>query len=132
MILTAGDGVPIGATVAGANHAEVNLIEPLIAARTTRRRVRRLLYDKAADSDPLRARLAARRIELICPHRSNRTRPATQDGRPLRRYKRRWKVERTISWLFNHRRLLVRHELHAHLFEGFLHLACLYTVLTRF
>lgn len=132
MILTAGDGVPIGATVAGANHAEVNLIEPLIAARTTRRRVRRLLYDKAADSDPLRARLADRRIELICPHRSNRTRPATQDGRPLRRYKRRWKVERTISWLFNHRRLLVRHELHAHLFEGFLHLACLYTVLTRF
>lgn len=127
-----GHGTPLAATTASANRAEVNLIEPLIEQRTTRRRPKRLLYDKAADSDPLRTRLGLRRVELVCPHRSNRKRPPTQDGRPLRRYKRRWKVERSISWLFNHRRLLVRHEHHAHLFEGFLHLACLFTTLKAF
>src|SRR5262249_5177050 len=46
--------------------------------------------------------------ELICPHRRNRTRPAMQDGRSLRRYRHRWIVERTIAWLSNFRRLVVR------------------------
>lgn len=40
-----------------------------------------LIYDRAADSDPLRRRLAERGIELICPHRQGRVRAATQDGR---------------------------------------------------
>jgi transposase len=80
----------------------------------------------------LRNRLAKRRIELICPHRSSRKRPATQDGRLLRRYKRRWKVERSISWLFNYRRLVVRYERHNLLFLGLLELACAFTILKRF
>jgi hypothetical protein len=29
-------------------------------------------------------------IEMIAPHRSNRSKPATQDGRRFRRYARRW------------------------------------------
>lgn len=48
----------------------------------------------------------------------------TQDGRHLRRYKRRWKVERFFAWLFNFRRLVVRYERHPWNFFGFLHLAC--------
>ena len=56
---------------------------------------KRLIGDKAYDSDSLDAALAKRGIEMIAPHRSNRTAPKTQDGRSLRRYKRRWKVERT-------------------------------------
>jgi hypothetical protein len=55
---------------------------------------RRVIADRAYDSDPLRARLAARGIELIAPHRWNRSKPRQQDGRALRRYRRRWKVER--------------------------------------
>ena len=96
------------------------------------RRPQRLIYDRAADSDPLRTRLAQRRIELICPHRSNRKRPKTQDGRQLRRSKRRYKVERSISWLFNFRRLVVRYERHATLVLGLIHLACVFTILQRF
>lgn len=92
----------------------------------------RLLYDKAADADWLRESLQTRGIELICPHRANRTRPATQDGRPLRRYRHRWIVERTISWLHNCRRLITRWEWYPEQFEGFVHLACLYTILKRF
>jgi integrase len=49
----------------------------------------RVIADKAYDSDPLRKRLRQRGIELICPHKKNRVRPATQDGRALRRYRRR-------------------------------------------
>ena len=129
MLHVDGEGIPLAADIASASQAEVNLIEPLLEKRTVRRRPRRLIYDRAADSDPLRQRLHTRHIELICPHRKNRKRPNTQDGRKLRRYKRRYKVERSISWLFNNRRLLVRHERHAHLFLGFVQLACMFTIL---
>jgi hypothetical protein len=64
-------------------------------------------------------------IEMIAPNRENRRTP-TQDGRPLRRYKRRWKVERLFAWLFNFRRLVVRYEYHAANFQGFVHLAAAY------
>jgi transposase len=49
----------------------------------------------------------------------------TQDGRPLRRYKRRWKVERLFAWLGNYRRLVVRYERNADNFLGFVHLGCI-------
>ena len=79
MVLADGDGLPLGVTIASASPHEVKLIEPLLERRLLRRRIRRLIYDQAADSDPLRARLNRRGIELICPHRRNRTKPPTQD-----------------------------------------------------
>jgi transposase len=82
-----------------------------------------LIGDKAYDSDKLDKRLMEKRgLELIAPHRSTRKVP-TQDRRKLRRYRRRWKVERLFSWLFNFRRLVTRYEFHADNFQGFLHLA---------
>jgi transposase len=59
---------------------------------------------------------------MIAPHRAQRKKPTTQDGRPLRRYKRRWKVERLFAWLQNFRRVLVRHKYHAENYLGFVHL----------
>jgi hypothetical protein len=61
--------------------------------------------------------------KLIAPHRRNRTR-RTQDGRPLRRYRRRWKMERLFAWLQNYRRIVVRYERYPENFLGMLHLAC--------
>jgi len=58
-----------------------------------------------AAGDQLDAELAQRGIELIAPHRRDRKRK-TQDGRPLRRYRRRWKVERLFAWLQNYRRVV--------------------------
>jgi len=132
MLLIDGEGLPLGVDTESASAAEVNLIERLVDRRVTVRQPPRLIYDKAADSDPLRERLAGRGIDLICPHRRNRKRPATQDGRKVRRYRRRYKVERTIAWLQYFRRLVTRYEYHAHLFQGFAQLACLFTVLQRF
>ena len=49
-------------------------------------------------------------IEMIAPHGRNGNKPRTQDGRKLRRYKRRSKIERLFAWLGNFRRLVVRYE----------------------
>jgi transposase len=132
MLLVDGRGTPLGVDIASASPAEVKLIESLLEKRVLRKRPKRLIYDRAADSDPLRKRLAKRCIELICPHRRGRKRPPTQDGRPLRRYQHRWKIERSISWLFNYRRLVVRYERHDFIFRGLLTLACAFTILKRF
>ena len=131
MLLVDGNGLPLAVDSASASPAEVKLIESLLDRQLLPRDPDRLVYDKAADSDPLRTQLAARRIELVCPHRKNRVRPATQDGRKLTRYKRRWKVERSISWLLNFRRMVVRYERLSHLFLGFAQLACLFTILNK-
>jgi transposase len=132
MVLSEGHGLPVSVHIASASPHEVTLIEPLLSARVIRRRPQRLLYDRAADSDPLRARLAERGIELVCRHRENRAKPATQDGRRLRRIRRRWKIERSISWLQNFRRLVTRYEYHADLFLGFVKMACMIIVLRQF
>ena len=72
MLLVDGNGLPCGASIDSASPHEVNLIEPLLEHRVLRRKPIRLLYDGAADSDPLRKRLARRGIELIAPQRKGR------------------------------------------------------------
>lgn len=132
MLLIDGNGLPCGNMIASASPHEVTLIEPLLNNRVLRRRPRTLIYDAAADSDPLRFRLLKRGIDLIAPHKRNRVKKPTQDGRKFRRYLKRWKVERSISWLHNFRRLVTRYEFYHHLFQGFLNLACLIQVAKRF
>jgi len=132
MLLVDGAGLPLAIDIDCAIPAEVTLIEPLLDEAVTPFVPDRLIYDRAADSDPLRMRLADRNIELICPHRRGRKRPPTQDGRPLRRFRRRWVVERTISWLQAFRRLITRHEFYAFLYHSFAKLACIMIVLRRF
>ena len=84
----------------------------------------RLIGDKAYDSDELDEKMSSCGVEMIAPHRSNR-KQITQDKRPLRRYRRRWKVERLFAWMHNYRRLVTRWEYHIENFLGFVHLACL-------
>lgn len=88
---------------------------------------KRLIGDGAYDSDGLDAELAAVGVEMIAPNRRNRRK--TQDGRPLRRYKRRWKVERTIAWLQSFRRIRTRDEVKAQNFLGMVQLACIVILL---
>ena len=96
-----------------------------------RQKPARLIDDKAADADALRQRLRSRGIDLICPHRRNRKRASLQDGRKLRRYKRRWKVERTIFWVGNFRRLVVRWDRYIEVYRGFFHIACMLITLNK-
>ena len=115
-------GLPVAVHAASAAPHEVSLVGETLAQGLTRGRPRRLIGDKAFDSDALDTQLAALGVEMIAPHRSNRTKTVTQDGRPLRRYRRRWKVERLWAWLFNFRRVATRFEYHVENFLGFVHL----------
>jgi transposase len=118
-------GLPVAIHVARASPHEVTLVETTLEQRFTQARPQRLIGDRAYDSDPLDARLRTQGIELIVPHKKNRKKPPTQDGRPLRRYCRRWKVERLNAWLQHSRRVLVRQEYHLDNFRGFVLLACM-------
>ena len=84
-----------------------------------------MIGDKAYDSDRLDRALAdCYGIEMIAPHRGQRREP-TQDGRPLTRYRRRWRVERLFAWLHHFRRLVTRWEYHIENFFGMVRLACM-------
>ncbi len=140
MVVVDGRGLPLGEYLHSASPAEVRLAETTLAtirvgrchrAGRPRQKPMRVIADKAYDSDPLRERLARRGIELIAPHRSNRKKPATQDGRALRRYRRRWIVERTNAWLGNFRRLVVRYDRSLTIYRAFFHIACFMIVLRR-
>lgn len=125
-------GLPVAACIGSATPHETKFVEAVLDARFVDQQPARLIGDKAYDSDALDAKLKAERdIELIAPNRSNRRTPS-QDGRPLRRYVRRWKVERLFAWLQNFRRLVTRYERYAVNFEAFLLLGCAVILLRRF
>src|SRR3972149_5261692 len=81
---------------------------------------------------PVRRRRGRRGIELIAPYRRHKRKKPYQDGRKLRRYRRRWKIERTFAWFSNFRRLQVRQDRILSVFQGFCHIACLLITLRYF
>ncbi len=116
-------GLPVAIDIQSASPHEVKLVESTIKNRFISRLPNRIIGDKAYDSDPLDESLREKYVtELIAPHKTNRKKPKTQNGRVLRRYRRRWKVERLFSWLHNFRRLVIRWEFHADNFLGMLQL----------
>jgi len=122
-------GLPLAVYVTSASPHEVTLVQDTLKERILRSKPSRLIGDLAYDSDKLDAQLAKQRIEMIAPHRFNRTKPRSQDGRPLRRYRRRWKIERLFAWLQNFRRILVRHDRYLDNFLSFIHLGCILILL---
>ncbi len=131
MAVTDRSGLPVAACIASASPAEVTLVDETLDSGFLDVEPELLIGDKAYDSDPLdRHLLETRGITLIAPNRRNRRVP-TQDGRPLRRYKRRWKVERLFAWMQNFRRLTTRWEYHAENFLGFVRLGCIRILLRR-
>jgi len=118
-------GLPVAAYATSASPHEVTLVAAVLAQGFTTRQPERLIGDRAYDSDTLDAELAAKGIEMIAPHKANRVRQPTQDGRALRRYRRRWKIERLWAWLFNFRRVATRFDFHVENFLGFVHLGCI-------
>ena len=118
MAFSDGSSVPLSIYAESASPHEVTLVEATLANGFLKEKPERLVGDKAYDSDPLDESLFERGIELIAPHRNNRKKRKTQDGRKLRRYKRRWKIERLFAWLQNFRRLVVRYEYKDHQSPG--------------
>jgi len=140
MVVVDGRGLPLGNSLHSASPSEMRLAEQTLASIRVSRRHQagrprqkplRVIADKGYDCDALRRRLRKRGIQLIAPLRLNRRRTPPQDGRVLRRYKRRWMVERTFAWLGNFRRLVVRYDRSLTIYRAFFHIACFMIVLRR-
>ena len=128
LAIAAGNSLPLAVAVDSASPAECQLVEQVLAGSFLDELPARLIGDKAYDSDPLDQKLVEDYdIELIAPNRRKRSK--TQDGRKLRRYRRRWRVERLFAWMHHFRRLVTRWEYHIDNFLGFVRLACLHLLL---
>jgi transposase len=133
MVVVDGQGVPVGVQLASAQIAECRLAEstlqqvkvPRVGRGRPRSHLRRVIADRGYDSDALRTRFKQRGMELIVPYRKNIRNRRFEDKRKLRRYRKRWKIERTNAWLQNFRRIQVRYDRILTVFQGFLHFACL-------
>jgi len=131
MVVVDGQGLPLGSQMVSASPGEVTLAESTLNRISVPRggrgrppkRPLRVIADRAYDSDPLRRRLLDKGILLMSPHRRGRRKPSLNDGRSLRRYRHRWKIERTFAWLGNFRRLLVRYDHQITLYRAFFHVA---------
>lgn len=132
MVLADGKGTPLGVHLAPASPAEVKLLPATLASLPRGLgQPQRLIADRGYDSNPARAWLRQRHIEPIIPARSKNRVATDQDGRKLRRYRHRWKMERTNSWLQNFRRLVVRYERLSVVFIALVHMACLLVTLKK-
>ena len=107
------------------------MVDQTLASMPLKRRPARLIADRGYDSNGLRRTLKRRGIQPIIPALRHHPNATDQDGRCLRRYRRRWIVERTIGWLGNFRRLTVRWDRLMATYGGFFHLACALLVLRR-
>lgn len=117
------NGLPVACGIASGQRNEQKLVVETLNARFVEPLPEKLIGDTAYDSDPLDAELAEMGVEMISPHHPRRTRK-TQDFRKLRRYRRRWHIERLFAWLMRSRRLVTRYECKAQNYLGFLQLAC--------
>ena len=131
MAVADGHGLPLAVCTDSASPAEVKLVSQTLEQRFIADVPERLIGDKAYDSDRLDNEVLEQfGVEMIAPHRDGRrVERMTQDGRPLRRFKRRWKVERLFAWLYNFRRLVIRYEYHSENYFGFLQLGCIIILL---
>ena len=124
-------GIPIALYTRSATPNEVTLVHKTLEQNLLTDVPRRLVADRAYDSERLARELAAKGIELISPHKSNRVK-ITQDGRKLRRYKRRWKIERLFAWLKNFRRIANRWDRRLDCYTAFVNLGCTAILLRRY
>jgi transposase len=123
-LITDANGTPLASLLTGANAHDVTQLLPLVEAippirgivGRPRRRPSLLLADRGYDSKAHRQALRARRIRPVIARRK------TAHGSGLGSD--RWVVERTLSWLRQHRRLLIRYDRTAEIHEAFLSLAC--------
>lgn len=133
MVVADGHGLPLAAWTTSASPHEVTLVEKTLDSRWLPEAPVIMMGDRAYDSDALDQILRREHgVELVAPHRAGRKRPKTQDGRVLRRYRRRWKIERLFAWLHNFRRVVVRWERKLQNYRTFVLLACMIILLRQF
>ena len=131
-VVTDASGLPLGLEVAAADISEQALLipaledVPLVVPEGTP-----VVADKGFDSDALRDELEKAGYTPVIPHRKNRVKPSRNDGRRQRRYKHRWRIERTNAWLHCYRGLAVRWSYYTSMYVGLAYLAFIHLALQR-
>lgn len=74
MVIADASGLPLALHTDSAGPHEVTLVQATLDEIVTVGQPRRIIGDRAYDSDPLDNALAAQGIEMIAPHRRNRKR----------------------------------------------------------
>jgi transposase len=123
-VLIDGRGVPTAVAVAGANVHDQTLVAETLDAVAVRRpeptceEPQHLCLDKGYAGDDVDQEVRQRGYTPHVPRKAN------QAPKPARRRTktRRWKVERTHSWINRARRLLIRWDKKVANYLGFLHL----------
>jgi transposase len=123
-VLVCGRGNPLVSQTSAPNVNDITRFVPVVDAvppvrgrcGRPRRRPRRIYGDRAYHSRESRRELRRRRIKVRV------ARPEDPHGSGLGR--RRWVVERTISWLHQHRRLRVRYERRDDIHQALLTIGC--------
>lgn len=130
MLVTDGHGLPLGFHLDSANRAEVRLaqqtLDTIKVARPhgrPKQRPEKLVADRGYDTYAFRRALRGRGIRMCIPPKRRPKNWKAKRGRPVvvRKddYRQRYTVERSFAWLGNFRRLLIRWEHHAGLYQGF-------------
>jgi IS5 family transposase len=132
-VVVEASGLPLGLATAGANVSEQELLpEALDDVPVDIPPGTPVITDKGHDADPLRDELRDEGYEPIIPHRKNRVKPSRNDGRRLRRYRRRWTVERTNAWLHCYRGVAVRWAYYSFMYVGIVYVSFIHMALHRF
>ena len=118
-----GRGVPLAVAVEGANVPDQTLVAatldaiPVERPEPTPERPQHLCLDKGYAGEPVDRKVRKRGYTPHVPCKTNQIPKPKHRGQS-----RRWKVERTHSWLNRARRLLIRWEKKVANYLGFLHL----------
>lgn len=123
-LITCGAGNPLASETTAANVNDITRFVPLLDAvppvrgrrGRPRRRPKSVYGDRAYDSRKSRRELRARGVKAKVAKRGD------PHGSGLGR--KRWVVERTLSWLHQYRRLRVRYERRADVHQAFLTIGC--------
>lgn len=99
-------GLPPVSHTRSASPAEVQLVGPDLQRHVVDALPGRSIGDKVCASDGLDGQLRSGGIEAFAPNRAMRR--TMRDGRPLRRDRSRWKVERPMAGLHGFRRIISR------------------------
>jgi hypothetical protein len=75
MMVADSSGLPLAVSMASASPHEVTLVQQTLESRFVEEKPKRLIGDRAYDSDPLDAELGYQGIEMIAPHRTRRKKP---------------------------------------------------------
>ena len=103
---------------------ESQFVLPIIEKMHKKLKPKILIGDKAYDSFPIQSQLQNFQVKLIAPNKINRVNNR-QDGRCLRRYKRRHLVENYFADLQTYRRVIIRYERKSENYLTFIKLAAI-------